>query len=93
MIAHTQNHQAINTKRERNILLIDFGFAVVIAGCSLIFGCTDLIIKPTTDDNRAGRQPNVACNPCADSGEMDQKQANYERISPLILGELIKSPT
>ena len=27
-----------------------------------------------------------------DSGEMDQKQANYERISPLILGELIKSP-
>ena len=28
-----------------------------------------------------------------DSGEMDQKQANYERISPLILGELIKSPT
>ena len=40
-----------------------------------------------------GFKRNITTKSTMDSGEMDQKQANYERISPLILGELIKSPT
>ena len=65
MTAHTQKHQAISSERKRNILLSVFGFVVVIAGCALIFGCTDLVLKLTPDDSEDEILPNSTYNHCA----------------------------
>ena len=81
IIAHTQNHQEINRKAARNILLTVFGLAVAIAGCALIFGCTDIIFIPTIDDNRAEFQPNCTGNPCADVDDVSRRLST--RTSPV----------